>query len=104
VKRQQVDLIVDYMRERLADDITVEELAAMVNVSRFHFIRVFSRTTGHTPYRYLRRLRMLAGAELLRTTAYPVSRVAQMCGYRSAGQFAAAFREEYGVSPSGFRG
>ncbi|MFG1605391.1 helix-turn-helix domain-containing protein [Actinoplanes sp. NPDC049265] len=92
------------MRERLADDITVEELAALVDVSRFHFIRVFARSTGHTPYQYLRRIRMRTGAELLRTTAHPVARIAGICGYRSAGQFAAAFRKEFGVSPTRFRG
>lgn len=91
------------MRARLADNVTVEELAAIAGVSKFHFIRLFSATTGHTPYQYLLRLRLRSGAQLLSTTALPVSDVARMCGYASSGQFAAAFRREYGVSPTMFR-
>jgi AraC family transcriptional regulator len=103
LSRQQVELITDYMHARMADNITVEDLAGIIDVSKFHFIRVFAATTGHTPYQYLRRIRMRAAAELLRTTGHPSSRIAAMCGYRSAGQFAAAFRRQYGVSPTDFR-
>ncbi|MDR7320615.1 MULTISPECIES: AraC family transcriptional regulator [Catenuloplanes] len=104
LSEQQVDQLTDYMRARLADNVTVDDLAGVVGVSRFHFIRVFSATTGQTPYQYLRRIRMAAAADLLRGTAQPIAQVALACGYRSPGQFAAAFRREYGVSPTDYRG
>ena len=75
----------------------------MANVSKFHFIRIFARTTGLTPYRYLRRMRLQTGADLLRTTSYSVAQIATRCGYLSPGQFATAFRTEYGVRPSDLR-
>ncbi|AGZ41374.1 helix-turn-helix domain-containing protein [Actinoplanes friuliensis] len=99
----EVRRVTDYMRARLADDISVEDLAAVVNVSKFHFIRTFALTTGVTPFRHLRALRLETAAHLLRTTTLSVARVAAACGYRSAGQFGAAFRSAYGVSPAGFR-
>jgi AraC family transcriptional regulator len=99
----EVRRIDEYMRSRLGDNLTVDELAGIANVSKFHFIRAFAGTTGLTPYRYLRRLRMDAAADLLRTTNYSVARIAGMCGYRSAGQFAAAFRTEQRLSPAEFR-
>ena len=52
-----------YLRSRLGDDLTVDELAGVANVSKFHFIRAFAAATGLTPYRYLRRLRMHAAAD-----------------------------------------
>jgi AraC family transcriptional regulator len=100
---REVDRIADYMRAHLGEDITVEDLAAIVNVSKFHFIRTFAATTGRTPVRYLRGLRLETAAQLLRTTTLSVARVAVACGYRSAGQFGAAFRGEYGASPTEFR-
>jgi AraC family transcriptional regulator len=99
----QVTRITDYMQAHLSEDLAVEELAALVNVSKFHFIRIFARTTGLTPHRYLRRMRLQAGADLLRTSSYSVAQIAFRCGYLSSGQFAAAFRAEYGVRPSDLR-
>jgi AraC family transcriptional regulator len=92
--------VADYMRAHLGDDITVDELAAVARVSKFHFIRSFALTTGLTPYRYLRRMRLEAAAELLAGTHDSVARIALRCGYRSTGQFARAFRAQYGVAPS----
>jgi AraC family transcriptional regulator len=101
--RIEVDRVVELMRARLGDDVTLDELAAAVNVSKFHFIRAFTQATGLTPYRYLRRLRMQAAQELLRTSTLGIARIALLCGYRSPGRFAAAFRAEHGVSPSDLR-
>ena len=99
----EVERVTEYMRAHLADDLTVADLAAVANVSKFHFIRAFATATGLTPHRYLRRLRMRVAADLLRTSTLGIARVAVLCGYRSAGRFAAAFRDEYGVSPTDFR-
>jgi AraC family transcriptional regulator len=99
----QVEQVSEYMRAHLGEDISVDDLAGVANVSKFHFIRTFSQATGLTPYRYLRRMRLRAGAELLRSSSLSVAQIASQCGYLSIGQFAAAFRSEYGVRPSDLR-
>lgn len=99
----EIRLVAEYMRAHLGDNIGVDDLAAVARISKFHFIRAFARTTGLTPYRYLRRMRLATAADLLRTTRHNVTRIALHCGYRSAGQFARAFRDEYGVAPAHFR-
>jgi AraC family transcriptional regulator len=91
------------MRAHLGDDVTVDDLAAVARVSKFHFIRAFALAAGTTPYRYLRRMRLETAAGLLRRTRHSVARIALDCGYRSTGQFARAFRAEYGVPPTLFR-
>ena len=101
--RAQLDRVVDHMRAHLRHDVTLDALAAQANVSKFHFVRLFTRATGRTPHRYLRELRLRRGAELLVSSADPVQRIALACGYRSAGQFAAAFRREHGVTPTAYR-
>ncbi|GAB7044145.1 MULTISPECIES: AraC family transcriptional regulator [Catenuloplanes] len=97
------DLIVEYMRAHLADDVALDDLAALVNLSKYHFLRMFARTTGLTPHRYLSRLRLEAAADLLRGGTLPVQRIALRCGYGSPSRFAAAFQRAYGCTPTAYR-
>jgi AraC family transcriptional regulator len=100
---RDLETVTAYMREHLADDLALADLAGLVNLSRYHFLRAFSASTGLTPHRFLTRLRMQAAEGLLRGTGLSVVQVALACGYRSAGRFAAAFRREFGSAPSAYR-
>ena len=95
--------VVDHMGEHLADVVSLQELAALVHTSKYHFLRSFAQATGSTPARYLTRLRMRRAAELLRTTGHPVTEIALVCGYASAGHFANAFRRHHGTTPGRYR-
>jgi AraC family transcriptional regulator len=95
--------VTSYMREHLHEDVSLDDLAAQANLSKFHLLRMFKASTGFTPHRYLVDLRMRKAAELLRSTRQSVLRVAIECGYSSPGQFAAAFRRVHGVSPGVYR-
>lgn len=101
--RVQLALITDYLGARLADPVTLDELAALVHLSSFHFLRRFSATTGMTPMRYLTALRMEHGRGLLRRSDLPVAAVAVACGYISPAAFAAAYRRHHGASPKEHR-
>jgi AraC family transcriptional regulator len=92
-----------YMRENLAEDVSLEELSRQAGLSRFHFLRVFKQAHGETPFRHLARLRMRRAAELLGATELAVTQVAFECGYENPGHFASAFRRATGVSPREFR-
>ena len=103
LRGRELDRVIEFMRAHLDEDLTLETLAREANVSKFHFVRVFARTTGLTPHRYLVRLRMQAAADLVARGDHTIQRIALMCGYRSPRQFAAAFKAEYGVPPRNFR-
>lgn len=49
----QVKRVTGYMREHLDEEVGLEELAAIVNLSRFHFCTAFRKATGHTPHNWL---------------------------------------------------
>lgn len=89
-------------REHLGDPLfSVEELARKCSLSTSHFIRLFRRHFGETPYRYLVRLRMGEAARLLIATELPsVKQVAANVGYRNALNFSTEFRKFFGLSPS----
>lgn len=95
--------VVDHMHEHLGENIDLNDLARVANISKFHFLRLFSQATGSTPHRYLVRLRMERAAEFMRTSEQSVLQVSAVCGYASPGQFATAFQRHHGASPTQYR-
>ncbi|MFI6041721.1 helix-turn-helix domain-containing protein [Nocardia sp. NPDC051321] len=91
------------MRERLADPITLADIAAEVHLSVYHLVRVFKKETGETPYRCLTRLRIEEAKQLLRHTGLTVGQVAGRCGFASAGALSTAFLRHTGTRPSVYR-
>lgn len=101
--RSTLGTVVGYLRAHLAEDVTLDDLATQVNLSKFHLLRMFKKATGSTPHRYLVQLRLARAAELLRRSRMPVSQIVVECGYQSPSQFSAMFRRTYGMSPRDYR-
>jgi AraC family transcriptional regulator len=99
LSRGSVKRIREHMLEHLAETVSLDDLAFVANLSKFHLVRSFKAATGTTPHQYLVALRMQAAADLLRSTQLPVKEVAIRCGYRSPSQFSTAVRSHHGVTP-----
>ncbi len=84
-------------------DLSLNELAAQVNLSPSHFSTVFSRETGQTFKEYLIRLRIDRAKELLRTTSLRAFEVAYQSGYNDPHYFSYIFRKNTGLTPQQFR-
>jgi two-component system response regulator YesN len=84
-------------------DLSLNEVAARVNLSPSHFSTVFSHETGETFKEYLTRLRIDRAKELLRTTGLKSFEVAYQSGYNDPHYFSFIFRKNTGVSPQQFR-
>jgi len=93
----------EYVRDRLDQDLRLDELAAIAGLSRFHFCVSFKRATGQTPYEWLVHLRMEKARELLAATQMSIYQIALEVGYQTPSAFASAFRRTQGVTPSAFR-
>ena len=91
------------MRERLADEISVETLAELVELSPFHFSRVFKQATGMSPLQFVKRERITRAQQLIRETSRSLIEVALEVGYTSPSHFAKVFRRVTGVTPTEFR-
>ena len=90
----------DYCDVHLAEKITLEELAALCGLERFHFLKLFKRTAGMTPHAWLVRLRLERACALLGQTGQNLTQVAQEVGFYDQSHFNRAFRQAFCVSPS----
>ncbi|MDM4719643.1 helix-turn-helix transcriptional regulator [Micromonospora sp. WMMA1363] len=95
--------VVGVMWARYFEPITLEDLAAEVYISPFHFLRVFTRATGTTPGRYLSALRMFQAKRMLLTTNLTVSAIVCSVGYSSVGTFTTRFTRSVGMTPNRYR-
>jgi AraC family transcriptional regulator len=91
------------MREHVAEDFSLEQLAALAGLSKFHFHRLFKSAVGESPSHYHLNLRMHEAKRLLRETKQSVMAIALDVGYANPSHFAQLFRRETGLSPSDYR-
>lgn len=97
--QSQLKRVLDLIEEHLAEDLSVDQMAAVVGQNRSSFSRAFAQSTGFAPFAWLTRRRMERAKEML-ADGLPVTAVALAVGYANPGKFAAAFRRLCGVSPS----
>jgi len=99
----QVKRVTTYMHEHLDQEIGLQELAALVDLSRFHFCTAFRMATGHTPHEWLTVQRIQRAKALLRDPKLSITDIALTVGYQTSSAFAATFRKIAGVTPTEFR-
>ncbi|MCX4849533.1 helix-turn-helix transcriptional regulator [Streptomyces sp. NBC_00893] len=91
------------MRERYSEPLTLDDLADAASVSKFYFLRVFTRVVGVTPGRFLSVVRLAEAKRLLGDTGLTVVEISARVGYGSVGSFARRFTETVGMSPIQYR-
>lgn len=92
-----------FLAERLGGRVTLDDVARSVHASPFHFARLFAQRTGLPVHRYLTLLRLRAALERLADGADDLTALALDLGFSSHGHFTAAFRREFGRTPSAVR-
>jgi len=93
----------DYIVSHLEDELSVAELAAVANLSVFHFTRLFRAATGLPPHRYVSRQRLERAMTLLATGRMRLSDIALYCRFSSQASFNRAFRAAIGMTPGQYR-
>lgn len=89
----------DRMLEDLAHPPTLSRIAKEVGLNETKLKSGFKEVYGMPVYQYFKRAKMQRAMELLKTTAQSIREIAFQCGYSSQGQFSAAFRGEFGLTP-----
>lgn len=94
---------INYMRENLNSDFTIEDLAKMSLLSRRGYIEHFKEIFGMPPFTYLQELRIHKAADYLRETNYSISFIAQSCGFSDSSHLTRVFKKKMGTTPTEFR-
>jgi AraC family transcriptional regulator len=101
--RRQVRQVVDYMNANLQNEIALKDLANLLALSRFHFVRTFKQSTGLPPHQYLLARRVERAKELLAERDLSIAEISRRTGFHGATQLTRAFRKLVGTTPTGFR-
>lgn len=94
--------VIDYIRDRLSEKITVADLADVVNLSSYHFSRVFQQEIGLTPHQYIIRYRVEEAKRLLSAKKLEIAEVAQQVGFADQSHLTRHFKQVVGVTPKQF--
>lgn len=107
VGHRKVARALEYMRaldpSTPADAVTLDDLAGIAELSKYHFLRQFSSIVGITPGAYLRTLRLCQAARMLRSSERPIVDVAMAVGFSDHPSFSRAFARHMGLTPSEYR-
>jgi CheY-like chemotaxis protein/AraC-like DNA-binding protein len=100
-------VIVAAVKSLIADNLAslpgLAEIARSVGTYREKLSQIFREQTGMTVFAFIRDARIRRGEALLRDTDMDVQDIALLIGFNNAGNFATAFRERTGITPSAFR-
>ncbi|MFN3549217.1 MAG: helix-turn-helix domain-containing protein [Mesorhizobium sp.] len=99
----QLKHVIELVDSKLGTEISLDDMAAAANLSRFHFARAFKKSVGEPPYSYVLRQRIERAKILLKTTRMQVNEVAVSTGFKTASHFVRAFQQAVGTSPGSFR-
>jgi len=99
----QLGRTLDYMNAHLSEDVGLPELAACADLPAHYFCRMFRKTVGMPPYRYLVQQRIEKAKDLLVVTDKGITEIAFDLGFSSHAHFASTFKRLVGQTPSIFR-
>lgn len=92
-----------FVESHFGDELTLERVADVAGVGKYHLTRAFGAATGYPVMRYVRARRLTEAARRMAAGAEDILAVAVAAGYGSHEAFTRAFREDFGVTPSEVR-
>lgn len=93
----------EYIRARLAEPISLEDLRSVAGLSKRHFLRAFQESMGTSPHRHLLNLRIEDAKRRLIGSDEDLTGIACASGFSHSQHFSTAFRRATGMTPSAFR-
>jgi AraC-like DNA-binding protein len=95
--------VLTYISMHIEQPLRVEDLARRANLSVYYFSRLFKQNTGFSPHEYLLNHRVANAKYLLRTTDFPIKKIAFCCGFGTVSAFCTTFKKRVGDSPLHYR-
>lgn len=100
---EEIVRAIEYINNNYKDDITLDVMADAVHISKYHFSRLFHKSTGATFLQYLYNVRLVKVHALLTETNISLKDIALKTGFSSSSHLSRIFKQVYGISPQQFR-
>ncbi|HZY82811.1 MAG TPA: helix-turn-helix transcriptional regulator [Cyclobacteriaceae bacterium] len=95
----QLKQVVDFAYSYMQFNIGLHELAELVNLSPYHFGRLFKQTVGRSPYQFILALKIECAMKMIKKNHGPISEIAYQLNFSDQSHFSNAFRKATGISP-----
>ena len=103
LSKPQLRRVLDYIDSFLDHKLTVDELARLAGLSRYHFGKAFKQSTGTTLHRYVLSRRLWRAEELLSYARSTLVDIAAAVGFANQSHFTAVFKSRIGISPGAYQ-
>lgn len=100
---KNIKTVIDYMNENYVSGVSCSDLANLIKMNKFGFIRSFKSETGRTPYEYLLDLKIEKAKKMLKSNEFTVTEISMMCGFSSHSHFTSTFKKRVGISPTEYK-
>ena len=100
---RRLQRVFQHIRENIARDLSVSELAQTVGMSQYYFSKLFKMSTGTTPHQYVMRQRVERAQEHLRESRTALAEIATLVGFETQSHFTSVFRRLVGATPKHYR-
>ncbi len=95
--------VLEFIEANLATEVRLEDLAAVANLSLYHFARAFRHSMGTTPHQHVLQRRIATAKALLRRPGANIDAVANATGFADASHFSKTFRKQAGITPKNWQ-
>lgn len=102
LSQAQVNLVKDYINEHLHQDLKLADVAAIAQMSSYHFLRLFKQSLGVTPHQYILQSRINKAELLLRNSELSIADIAVRVGFCDQSHLTRYFKRQIGVTPKQF--
>ncbi len=101
--QSKLQQVLDYIHSYLDQNLSLNELAALVYISPYHFARLFKQSTGMPPLQYVNKCRIEKAKQLLTKEELSILEITHQVGFQSQSYFTTLFRRSLGVTPTSYR-